>query len=68
MYPPTKVGLEVSDFIFSFTFLDAALVTKTMYTQIHVPGLLYGNSHPSGDVWTQIPNSLFIKVFEQVDT
>ena len=52
IYPPTKGGLEVCVFIFSFTFLDAALATKTMCTQNLVPSLLYGDSHPSGDVWS----------------
>ena len=35
---PTKGGLEVCVFIFSFTFLDAALATKTMCTQnlVHI--------------------------------
>ena len=51
IYPPTKGGLEVCVFIFSFTFLDAALATKTMCTQNLVPMLLYGDSPPSGDVW-----------------
>ena len=51
IYPPTKGGLEVCVFIFSFTFLDATLVTKTMCTQNLVHILLYGGSHSSGDVW-----------------
>ena len=50
IYPPTKGGLEVCVFIFSFTFLDATLVTKTMCTQNLVHILLYGGSHSSGDV------------------
>ena len=41
IYPPTKGGLEVWVFIFSFTFLDTALVTKTMCKQNLVPILLY---------------------------
>ena len=53
IYPPTKGVLEVCVFIFSFTFLDAALVTKTMRTQNLVPMLLYGDSPSSGDVWKE---------------
>ena len=51
IYPPTKGWLEVCVFIFSFTFLDVALATKTMCTQNLVHSLLYGDSQPSGDVW-----------------
>jgi len=50
IHPPTKGGLEVCVFVFSFTFWDATLATKTMCTQNLVHNLQCGDSQPSGDV------------------
>ena len=54
-YPPTKGRLEVCVFIFSFKFLDAALVTKTMCTQSLIPYLLYGDAPLLGNVCSWLP-------------